>query len=68
MKVNLDKNFDKDMFDTIKTAILCIFTRKTPPKLALGKISYVNFCKLAQITKAVCYFRQGVSPFAVKLK
>ena len=45
MKIDLDKNLDKDLFRTNKTAI------GYPPKLACNKISYVNFCKLAQITK-----------------
>ena len=45
MRVNLDKYLDKDVCNTIKTAI------GYPPKLAWGKISYINFCKLAQITK-----------------
>ena len=33
------------MFHIIKTTIVY------PPKLAWNKVSYVNFCKLAQITK-----------------
>ena len=45
MRVDLGKTLDKDMFHTIKAAI------DYPPKLALDKVSYVNFCKLAQITK-----------------
>ena len=36
--------------------------------MALVKISYKNFCKLAQITKNVGNFRQGVPPFDIKLK
>ena len=44
MRVDLDKNLDKDKFNTIKTAI------SYPLKSALGKISYVNISKLAQIT------------------
>ena len=44
MKVNLDKNLDKDMFHT-KTAIAY------PTKSAWNTISYVTFYKLAQITK-----------------
>ena len=39
MKVDLDKNLDKDVSNTIKITI------RYPTKLALGKISYVNFCK-----------------------
>ena len=39
MRVDLDKRFDKDAFDTIKTVIL---PGKSPPKLVLGKISNVN--------------------------
>ena len=32
---------------------------KSPPKLSLGIIIYINFCKLTQITKKVDNFRQG---------
>ena len=45
MRVDLYKNLDKDVFDIIKTAI------GYPPQFAWNKIIYVNFCKLAQITK-----------------
>ena len=45
MRVDLDKNLDKDVFHTIKTSI------GYPAKSAWNKISYVIFCKLAQITK-----------------
>ena len=45
MRVDLDKNLDKDMFNTIKTAI------SYPLKSALDKISHVHFCKFPQITK-----------------
>ena len=45
MKVDLDKNLGKDVFNAIKPAI------GYPPESAWNKISYVNFCKLAQITK-----------------
>ena len=46
MRVDKDKGvLDKDVFHTIETTI------GYPPKLAWNKISYVNFCKLAQITK-----------------
>ena len=45
MTVNLDKNLDKDVFHTIKIAI------GSTLKSAWNKISYVNFCKLAQVTK-----------------
>ena len=45
MRADLDKKLDKDAFNNIKTAI------GYPPKLALRKISYINFCKLAQIAK-----------------
>ena len=45
MRVDLDKNLDKDAFNNIKTAI------GYPPKSPLSKISSVNFCKLAKITK-----------------
>ena len=44
MRVDLDKDLDKDAFSNIKVAI------GFPPKLALCKIRYVNFCKLTQIT------------------
>ena len=42
---NVDENFDKDAFNNIKTASVY------QPKSTLIKISYANFCKLAQITK-----------------
>ena len=45
MRVDLDQNLDKDVSNSIQTAI------GYPAKLALRKISCVNFCKLAQITK-----------------
>ena len=45
MRDDLDKNLDNDVYNTIKTTI------RYPSKLALGKISYVDFCKLEQITK-----------------
>ena len=40
-----DKTLYKDVSNTIKTAV------GYQPILALDKISYVNFCKQAQITK-----------------
>ena len=40
-----DQTLYKDVSNTIKTAT------GYPPKLALDKISYLNFCKLSQITK-----------------
>ena len=40
-----DKTLYKDVSNSIKTAI------GYPPKLASDKTSYVNFFKLAQITK-----------------
>ena len=43
MRVDLGKNLDKYVFNTIKTAI------GYPPKSALGKISYVNWHKLQKI-------------------
>ena len=46
MRVDLDNIYDKDVFFLpSKTAI------GYPPKSAWNKISYVNFCKLTQITK-----------------
>ena len=68
MKVELDKKFDKNVFDTITTTILCIFSWKKSIKIALGKISYVNFCKLAQNMKKVDNFRQSAPPFDTKLR
>ena len=41
---------------------------KSLPKLALGKISRVNFCKVAQIKEKVDNFSQGVPPFDIKFK
>ena len=62
MRVDLDINLDKDVSSTIKSAIL------HPPKLALGKISSVTFCKQAQITKKNDNFRQVLSPFDINLE
>ena len=45
MRVHLDKNLDIDVFDTIKTGL------NYPTKSAFYKISNVNLCKLARITK-----------------
>ena len=45
MRVDMEKNVDKDVFHIIKTAI------SYPPKLAWNKTSYANFCKLTQIMK-----------------
>ena len=42
MRVNLNKNLDKDVFRIIKTVV-----EDYSPKSALNKISAVNFCKLA---------------------
>ena len=55
MRVDMDKNLVKDVTNTFKTAI------SYPPKLALVKISYVNFCKLAQITKELIILGRFVS-------
>ena len=52
----------KDVFNIIKTA------SDYPPKLALDKVSYVNFLKLAQITKKNDNFGQVVLLFDIKLK
>ena len=62
MRVELDKKLDKDVFHNIKTAI------GYPPELAWNKISYVNFCKLTQITKKNDNFEQVAHPFDIKLK
>ena len=37
MSVNLDKNFDKGVFDTIKTALLFTFNRKKSTKIGFGQ-------------------------------
>ena len=55
----MDKNLDRNVFYTIKIVIGYL------PKLAWNKISYVNFCKLAQITKKNDNFEQVVPPFSV---
>ena len=57
MRVNLDKNLNKDMFHTIKITI------NYPPKLAWNKMNYLNFCKLAQSTKELIILQQVVPPF-----
>ena len=61
MRVDMDKNLVKDVTNTFKTAI------SYPPKLALVKISYVNFCKLANY-KRIDNFEQVVPPFDINLK
>ena len=62
MRVNLDKNLDKDVSQTIKTEI------GNPPKLPRNKVRYVNFCKLTQITKTVIISGQVVLLFDIELK
>ena len=62
MRVELDKNLDKDMFHTIQTAI------SYPPELAWKKISYMYFCKLTQVTKIKDNFGQVVPTFDINLK
>ena len=57
MRVNLDKNLNKDMLHTIKITI------NYPPKLAWNKMNYLNFCKLAQSTKELIILQQVVPPF-----
>ena len=46
MKVNMERNFDNHVFQTIKTGIGC------PAKVAWSKISYKNFCKLSKLAKS----------------
>ena len=58
MKVDLDKNLDKDVFHTLKTAI------GYPPELSWNKISNVNFCKLTQTDN----FGQVLPPFDINVK
>ena len=50
------------MFYTIKSTIGYL------PKSAWNKINYVNFCKLAQITRKMDNFGQVMFPFDIKLK
>ena len=45
MRVDMHKNFDKDVFHTIETAM------DYPPKSVWDKIRPVLLCKLTQITK-----------------
>ena len=52
----------------LKPQFNVLLSGKNPSKLALGKISYVIFCKLAKIMKQVDNVRQGVSLFDVKPK
>ena len=61
MRVDLDKDLDKDVLHAIKTAI------DYPPESTWNKIGYVNFCKLTQI-KEIDNFGQVVLPFDIKLK
>ena len=56
MRVNLDKNLDKDVFHIIKNAI------GYPPRSAWNKISYVNWRKFPK------NISQAVPPFHLKLK
>ena len=52
----------------LKPQFYVLLPGKSPPNWTLSKISHANFCKLAQITKKVDNFRQGVPPFDIKLK
>ena len=63
MKVDLEKKFDKNGLIPLKPQFNVLLSGKKPSKLALGKISYVIFCKLAKIMKQVDNVRQGVSLF-----
>ena len=62
MRVDLDKNLNKDVFYIIKSAI------GYPSTLAWNKISHLNFCKLAKIIKENDNFVQVVYPFDTKFK
>ena len=50
----------------IKTHFYVLLHRKSSPKLALGKISSINFCKIVQIMKKHDTFRQGMLLFHIK--
>ena len=52
----------------LKPQFYTFLSGKSLPKLALGKISRVNFCKVAQIKEKVDNFSQGVPPFDIKFK
>ena len=68
MRVGLGKNFGKNVFLVpLKPQFYVLLPGKGPAKLALDKISYLNFRKLAQITKKIDNIRQGVPPFDIKL-
>ena len=58
MRVNVDKNLDKDLFHTIKTAI------DFPPKSAWNKISYAKrkFLQIGTNYKEIDNFRLVVLP------
>ena len=62
MRDDLDKNLDKDVSNTIKTAT------GYSPELALDKISCVNFYKFAQITKKLMILGRLCFPLAQTLK
>ena len=47
--VNMKDEQDKTLYKNVSNAIKIVIGY--PPKLALNKVSYVNFCKLVQITK-----------------
>ena len=64
----LDKIWIKICLILLKLQFYILLLGKSPPKSALGKISYVNFCKLVQIIKKVDTFKKGVSPIDIKLK
>ena len=57
MRIDLDKNLNKDVFHTIKATI------SYPPKLAWNKIRYVIVCKLRQITKKLIILGRLRLPF-----
>ena len=55
-------------FIPLKPQFYVLLPGKSPPQSVSIKISHINFCRLAQTTKKVDNFRQGVSPFDIKLK
>ena len=64
MMVDVDKSLNKDVFHTLKTTVDFHYC---PLKSLWNKINYVNFCKLAQITKKIDNCGKFLPPFDTNL-
>ena len=66
--VVLDKIWIKMCLIPLKQNFYILLLGESSSKSAFSKISYVDFCKLIQISKNVDTFREAVPPFDMKLK